>query len=375
MILLNKIEAIAPDQASLNAARKLLAQNKWPISSIASDNSFIWGECQGSGSTPYRACVTPADLGYKYTCPSRKSPCKHALALMWHYSEKPDEFSSGETPQWVLDWSSRRRTTTSTATPTSTKKNGSIHQALTDKEKPKDPKTLARAAEAKAKNKQKREQLILTGLEDFRLWLADVYDLGLVQFQHDCRAQCRQAAKRLVDAKASGIASQLDELSREVLQFPEQQRPRYIFQTLSSLYLLAQAYQQQSKLPTDLQQDVRRLVGWTLTRDQLMNEADAVKVSDRWRVLTLREYIQNDGLRRIETWLGRLNTQYSEYNFAVLIDFYPVASGHTRAPYLPGEILEGAIIFYPSATPLLWLIIRSSRAVTTRCWHSRYKPH
>jgi hypothetical protein len=109
MILLEKIEAIAPDQASLNAARKLLGQTKWPVSAIASDNSFIWGECQGSGSTPYRACITPSDLGYKCTCPSRKFPCKHALALMWRYSEKPDEFTTGETPQWVQDWSSRRR--------------------------------------------------------------------------------------------------------------------------------------------------------------------------------------------------------------------------------------------------------------------------
>jgi hypothetical protein len=33
------------------------------------DASLLWGECQGSGATPYLVIVSPHDLGYKCTCP------------------------------------------------------------------------------------------------------------------------------------------------------------------------------------------------------------------------------------------------------------------------------------------------------------------
>jgi hypothetical protein len=85
-ISLEKIEAIAPDQASLVAARKLVKPSGW--SGLSCDNAgLVWGECQGSGSSPYRVVISEIDAGYKCTCPSRKFPCKHNLALMWMRAE------------------------------------------------------------------------------------------------------------------------------------------------------------------------------------------------------------------------------------------------------------------------------------------------
>ena len=102
-ISLEKIEQMAPDQASLAAAKKLLKPGKWPT---LADNGagIVWGECQGSGATPYRIAVTEADAGYKCTCPSRKFPCKHSLALMWMRAEGLAPFVPGTLPQWVEDW-------------------------------------------------------------------------------------------------------------------------------------------------------------------------------------------------------------------------------------------------------------------------------
>src|SRR4029079_2857893 len=72
-------------------------------------DALLWGECQGSGANPYRVAVDAADHGYKCTCPSRKFPCKHALALMWMSVTAPDNFAaSGEVPEWVSDWLRRR---------------------------------------------------------------------------------------------------------------------------------------------------------------------------------------------------------------------------------------------------------------------------
>ena len=75
------IEAIAPDQSALKAAAGLLKPAKWDARGRAGE--LIWGECQGSGANPYRVCAdTGSDPGSKCTCPSRKFPCKRALALM-----------------------------------------------------------------------------------------------------------------------------------------------------------------------------------------------------------------------------------------------------------------------------------------------------
>ncbi|MCE3289476.1 MAG: hypothetical protein K0R83_1488, partial [Caulobacter sp.] len=103
------IEAMAPDQSALKAAAGLLKPAKWPL--MARNGDLIWGECQGSGSNPYRVMADTADAGSKCTCPSRKFPCKHALALMWLFVEDQGTFKAAETPEWVLDWMGRRRKT------------------------------------------------------------------------------------------------------------------------------------------------------------------------------------------------------------------------------------------------------------------------
>ncbi len=104
-----RIESLAPDQSSLSAALKLVKPASWPVLAADADATVLWGECQGSGSTPYRVVVSPDDTGYKCTCPSRKFPCKHVLAVLWLRIDKPDRFASATPPPWVDEWSTRRR--------------------------------------------------------------------------------------------------------------------------------------------------------------------------------------------------------------------------------------------------------------------------
>jgi len=112
-LTLQRIEGLAPDQASLASARKLLKPSCWPT--LAEGEGLVWGECQGSGATPYCVVVSEADAGYKCTCPSRKFPCKHTLALMWMRADKGGSFAPAPIPEWVKDWLSRRRGTSKAA--------------------------------------------------------------------------------------------------------------------------------------------------------------------------------------------------------------------------------------------------------------------
>jgi hypothetical protein len=91
-----RIEALAPDQASLAAARKLLKPSSWQT--LAEGEGLVWGECQVSGATPYRVVVNEADTGYKCTGPSRKFPGKHSLAPMRMRVHKSAAFTPASVP-------------------------------------------------------------------------------------------------------------------------------------------------------------------------------------------------------------------------------------------------------------------------------------
>ncbi|MEM9726500.1 MAG: SWIM zinc finger family protein, partial [Pseudomonadota bacterium] len=113
-LTLDAIGALAPDAASLKAAASQMKPAKWPLraqSASQEAEALVWGECQGSGANPYRVVFDAADLGYKCTCPSRKFPCKHVLALMSLFAEDATTFAPAEPPEWVREWLGRRRRT------------------------------------------------------------------------------------------------------------------------------------------------------------------------------------------------------------------------------------------------------------------------
>ncbi|HJO64154.1 MAG TPA: SWIM zinc finger family protein, partial [Sphingomonas sanguinis] len=114
---LTAVEQLAADQSSLKAAAGLAKPGKWSGLGTSHDGALIWGECAGSGANPYRVAADLRDMGSKCTCPSRKFPCKHALALLWLQAEAILPFPAAETPEWVIDWLGRRRSTGSAPKP------------------------------------------------------------------------------------------------------------------------------------------------------------------------------------------------------------------------------------------------------------------
>ena len=79
-ITVDAVESIAPDQASLKAAAKLMKPAKWPVMAEDPNGTLMWAECQGSGANPYRVAADKSDLGYKCTCPSRNSASRMFIA-------------------------------------------------------------------------------------------------------------------------------------------------------------------------------------------------------------------------------------------------------------------------------------------------------
>jgi len=102
MLTPDQILSLAPDDASAKAAKGLLAPAKWPT--LGCNETAIWGECQGSGSKPYQVSIDLGGPTFKCTCPSRKFPCKHGLAVYLLRAQKEAAFTAHEPPPWVAEW-------------------------------------------------------------------------------------------------------------------------------------------------------------------------------------------------------------------------------------------------------------------------------
>lgn len=350
-ITVSKIEELAPDQPSLGAAAKLKKPGLWPLLGC-DDAGLIWGECQGSGSSPYRVICSEADFGYKCTCPSRKFPCKHTLALMWMRADGALPFKTGPQPDWVGDWLVRRRPgAASRAAETGAPAKASVAQAVPAEEAAEDPKAAARAAAQRERNRAEREAAVAAGLDELDTWIADALQGGLAAFLPAALQRCRKIVPRLVDAKAPGLAGLVERLPAEVLSVPEAQRADALIERLSTLHLIGRAYRNQGRLPPAARADIRQVVGWPVTREALLADPDAPRIKARWMVVGAVVEVQADKLRRFETWLSRLGDGDAP-RFALLIDFMPVSLGKATGSYRVGESLEAELVFYPSPAPL-----------------------
>jgi hypothetical protein len=373
----DRIEQLAPDQASLGAALKLMKPASWPMLVRSPDTALLWGECQGSGSTPYRVIVSPGDVGYKCTCPSRKFPCKHVLAIMWMHCDKPERFEPGAAPDWVQDWLSRRRPKAAGPAPSADnagdgagKAGASMAAALSEagEVKPADPKALARAEAQRQRLKDEREATVLAGLDDLDRWVLDQLNLGLAGFAQRAAQSTRTLSTRLVDAKAPGLATRLDMLSADVFRVPEQMRGDLVLERLGALTLIAAAYRNRQLLAPALRADVRRAVGWTVKREELLADTDAPRLATDWIVAAVQSEVQPDKLRRLETWLINAAPAPDVPNVALLIDFVPVSVGPSSSPFTAGETLKGEVVFYPSAAPLRGQLATRETASAGLAW-------
>ena len=366
---LARIEALAPDQASLSAGLKLAKPKAWAV--LGRGVGFAWGECQGSGASPYKVILGLDDGAAKCTCPSRKFPCKHAIGLMLLIANAEPALVEGDAPSWAGDWIAKRKPRASRPPPQGAEAPGdkaSLAVALEASEAEPaaaDPSAVERAARQRERLAAEREASVADGFDALDRWIADALERGMVAFAAQARAQCATIARRLVDAKAPALAARLDALPSEILALPENRRPDALLGALGGLHLLAEAYRRRDTLPAGLAAEVRRLVGWSLDRAALLAQPDAARASGRWLVIATRTENQPDRLRRIETWLmaegegtkGETTMGEAARRFAVLMDFVPMSTSATGNAFVVGERFEAELCFYPAATPLRAIVV------------------
>src|SRR5215469_15635267 len=103
-ITAEQVHTLAPDSASVAASRKLAVARHWH--NLGQSSDALWGECQGSAL--YRVQAELATLATKCTCPSRKFPCKHGLALLLLAVGDSASLPTAEPPADVAAWLAKR---------------------------------------------------------------------------------------------------------------------------------------------------------------------------------------------------------------------------------------------------------------------------
>jgi hypothetical protein len=365
---LKAVEKLATDQASLRAAAGLTKPNKWSGIRASHDAALIWGECAGSGANPYRVMADLRDMGNKCTCPSRKFPCKHVLALLWLKAEALAPFPAADTPDWVSDWLGRRRTGgAAKARPAAAEKDLRAAR-IAEPDPVEDEKTAARREAASAKRIEDTERAILDALDALEQWIGDQLRLGLSGFIDDATARCRRIGARLVDGKAAALAGHVDELPARLLALPAGDRVRGAAVELGRLVLLARAFRAEPRNP-----EIRRMVAVAESREALLADTATLRVNATWEVLAERALTRRDGLVSQTTWLLKLDA--GGPRFAMLLDYFPAGAGRRVSVFAAGERFVGELAFYPAQAPLRAVLLgRETGDAAGRDWPEDAEP-
>jgi hypothetical protein len=287
----------------------------------------LWGECKGSAARPYQAAVDLSGPAYKCSCPSRKIPCKHALALLllWSAGAVP----AGTAPQWAAAWlDARAARAAATAV------------AAGRSAEPADPAAAARRA-------QQREGRVLAGMDELDRWLCDQARHGLAATPRAGYRHWDAIAARMIDAQAPGVAERL----RSLVAVPHSGAgwESRLLEEYALLRLLATAYRGHDALPEPLAATVRYRIGFTVRQADVLTQGE--HVTDRWQVLARRD-VESERIRTRRTWLCGHDTG----RHALVLSF--AAAGESFDGSLTvGTDAKAELAFYPGALPLRALVV------------------
>ena len=314
----------APDDSSAKAAQGLLNIAKWQT--LGANERALWGECKGSGSKPYQVQIDLSALAFKCSCPSRKFPCKHGLALALIRAEQSAAFTASELPTWVGEWLEGR-------------------QQRTEKQEQKKATATVRKSAEDTAMPAKRLQRMAAGLDELERWLQDQVSQGLAGLIGN-EGSLEQLAARMVDAQLPGVAYRLRQLggvpSSGVIDGVD--RPLRLLGAFGRLQLMIDGFRRFDSLPPAERADLSQALGLPLSKDDVLNQGEACR--DEWHVLG--QHVEEEDrlwLRRV--WLRGLNSG----RMALLQD-YAHGSRRFEQGFLGGSVIAAELAFYPGAHPL-----------------------
>lgn len=336
MLSVEQVLALAPDDSSAKAAKGLLNAAKWPTLGIS--EAAAWGECQGSGSNPYQVIIDLAGPTFKCTCPSRKFPCKHGLALYLLLVQKQASFKSSDPASWAAEWLTARL--------------ARAERAVAKKARPEE---IAEPEDPDASAKRERQRLkrLRDGTAEVERWLQDLMRQGLADLPSRPASFWNGTIARLVDAQATGLGHWVRQIQSAAASgdgWPERTLSR-----MGRLQLLLDAIMRLDELPESLRQDVKTAAGFPMEKADVLRLG--TRVDDTWRVLGV-SHEESEQLWERRVWLLGVESQRS----ALVLDF---AHGQRRydQTFIAGTAVAATLSFAPGSLPLRALVVEGRSQV------------
>jgi SWIM zinc finger len=310
--------SLAPDASAQRAARALAGDKAWCEVGLSVEDGvppILWGLCQGGEVQPYQTCVDLTEPAYQCSCPSRKFPCKHTLAMLLRWAA--DAVPQAPAPLWVRQWQASRADRVSRAVaPEEVARNGGESTGRAASEKT----TLRRAGRVAA------------GLDELDRWLADQVRGGLAGASRLGYAHWDAIAARLIDAQAPGAARLVQNLSDYVGD------PERLLTEIGLLRLLTAGFARLDSLPAELAATLRLRVGMPVAAEEVLA---GDRVRDRWQVLGTHDEPERDLMVR-RVWLRGADT-----NRAALVLSFAGPGQMFITDLVPGTAIDADLCFYP----------------------------
>jgi hypothetical protein len=377
---IEQVESIAPSAAAVSAAQSLATPTTW--ADLGADDRVLWGSCRGSSAEPYNTAVDHVGVGFRCTCPSRKVPCKHAVALllMWVRDQVPIGVPAPGTEAWktrrlaresgatddppasppanspaskpaddsagdpALHESVDRSRTRESSTGTESLDTESFDTESLDTEpsdaEPSDPP----APDDRDSARDERVERMMAGLTELDRWLDDRIRTGLADPSLARYATWDDLAARLVDAQAGSLANRIRRLAGLVGASPNWHDD--VLAELGLLHLLAQAGRRLGSLPDPLADAVATTVGWQVRKADVLG---GVPDTDHWVVAGRSDHredrieVRRHWLRGIRSGRWALVLSFAAYRQSLDTSLVVGTTVHADLHRYPGPALRALV--------------------------------
>ncbi|MBX7242174.1 MAG: SWIM zinc finger domain-containing protein [Bacteroidia bacterium] len=292
------------------------------LSNLGTDESFLWGECQGSGSSAYFITIDLSDGAAKCNCPARQFPCKHALGLFLYFAASPHVFHKVTPPSWATAWMEKR------------KKGTPVISVVT-------PEIQEQKTVRKEELEDKKMETLKKDLDDAILWVEDIIRSGIAS-QESRMYEFAEAQKVwMSNAKAEGLRALIDEIARTVGDGEGTEWLQKFLLKSGELYFLFKLLKNIEAAQEPFRKSVKQLIGFYEQRKDVL-PLPAIK--DIWMIMgSIQEEVEDKHnllIRKI--WLYGKKTGER----ALITDF--AFNGVFTEQYGPtGSCFEGEIVYYP----------------------------
>ena len=367
----DQVLLLAPDRAAATAALPLAAPASW--SAAGCDDDAVWGSYIATSAEPYDVAVDLSDdvggPAYRCNCPSRKIPCKHALALLLLHAggavapARRLPFAA----QWLQQRASRRQDNapgeddeparqpsadSSAAVPTADggeAANAGAGALGGGARSPHEP--LGGIDPQRQKRQLERAQRMRVGLQELDRWLADRMRVGLAAGELAEMDTWERLAARLVDAQCGALANRVKRVATKVGQHPHWHED--VLEEMAMLHALAVGAQHTSGLPSALADGVHVATGLTVAKDDVLA---GVPTTATW-IVAAESRTREDRITVQRTWLATAGP--APVTWAMLLDFGAFGNEVT-SEHVVGTAFDADVHWYPGGINLRAIVGRTT---------------